>query len=86
MNTRAYTLRIVQDREVMWIPLSILAEEYGRSTRLMREWAETGFIIELGYAVRKDETGHWIIGVPHGLYRNFRNVRNPSVVNSPQSI
>jgi hypothetical protein len=81
-----YAPRIIQDKEVTWIPLSMLADEYNRSPRLMRRWAESGFIVELGYALRYDETGHWIVGVPHGMYRNFRTYRNPSVVNHPANL
>jgi hypothetical protein len=86
MEERKYAPRIVQDKEVTWIPLSMLAEEYNRSTRLMRQWVQTGFVLELGYAVRRDETGHWIVGVPHGLYRNFRKNRNQPVVNQTQNL
>lgn len=58
---------------LVWIPASEIAREYNRTPRLIRVWCSTGFLIELGYRIRRDATGHWIVGVPHSQYRNFRH-------------
>jgi hypothetical protein len=40
----------------------------------MRRWCANGFFIELGYRVRKDETGYWYVGATEGQLRTFRTV------------
>jgi hypothetical protein len=56
---------------VKWVPLSVIAIEYNRVPAAIRQWCSNGFILELGYSLRKDSTGHWIVGVPFSLWDKF---------------
>jgi hypothetical protein len=58
--------------DLVWVSASEIAKEYNRSPRMMRIWCTSGFFIELGFSVRRDETGHWIIGVPQSTYQSFK--------------
>jgi hypothetical protein len=60
-----------RQEEFVWLPISAIAREYNRDPESIRRWCLNGFMIELGYTIRRDETGHWIVGVPQYLYRNF---------------
>ena len=64
------------DADVVWVPVSEVAHEYNRCTLTIRRWCQEGYAITLGYKVKKDVTGHWLIGVPHSEYRTFRTA-NP---------
>lgn len=63
---------MVEAAMIVWLPISELAVEYNRTPRLMRIWCANGFLIELGFRVRRDETGHWIVGVPEPVYQTFK--------------
>ncbi len=67
------TQLIVEEQKVEWLPLTTFAEQYGRHPNSIRQWCRSGFMIELGFYVRKDVTGHWIVGVPSEI----RNVLSP---------
>lgn len=69
--------------ELVWVPISVIAKEYGKSPRMIRKWVHSGFILEIGYFVRRDITGHFIIGVPR---KNFGNFGTNPVVNQTQSL
>ena len=57
---------------MIWLSVSHIAREYNRTPRQMRNWCANGLLIELGYTIRRDETGHWIVGVPQNIYRDFK--------------
>ena len=57
--------------DIVWIPLSEIAIEYRKSPRMIRKWVHSGFILEIGFSVQRDVTGHYLIGVPAEQYRNF---------------
>lgn len=61
---------------ILWVKLSDFARVYNRSSDAIRLWCESGFCVELGFTVRRDVTGHWLIGVPlsHPEAENFRAV------------
>jgi hypothetical protein len=61
----------MRDNERVWIPLSAVAKEYNRHPESIRRWCVSGFLIELGFSIRQDETGHWIVGVPRDQYQKF---------------
>jgi hypothetical protein len=61
----------IRHDELVWLPANAIALEYNRSPRLIRVWCTNGFLIELGYRVRRDETGHWIVGVPLPKFEAF---------------
>jgi hypothetical protein len=75
--------RITKERELTWIPLSLLALEYQKSKETVRLWIKSGFIVEIGFHVKRDVTGHYIIGVPNNEFAKFSH---PSVVNHPTTI
>ena len=57
-----------------WVPLNVIAIEYHRSPESMRLWCVSGFMLELGYSLRKDELGRWQVGVPASLLAHFSEV------------
>lgn len=61
--------------EITWVPVSMIAAEYHRTPQMIRNWVRSGFIVEIGFSVRKDVTGHYIIGVPTSEFRNFASQR-----------
>jgi len=71
---------------LIWLPISAIAREYQKTPQMIRNWVKSGFILEIGYAVRRDVTGHFIIGVPVHLYANFTNNQIQPVVNQTQSV
>jgi hypothetical protein len=76
-------IEVKNQEEVVWLPLSAIAREYQKSAKQIRLWARDGLLIEIGFMVRRDPTGHWIIGVPSSAYRTFRT---QPVVNPTQSM
>lgn len=72
--------------DITWVPLSVIAAEYKRDVETIRRWALSGLLVEVGFVVRKDLTGHWSVGVPENLYSSFSTRATPVVVNSSQSI
>jgi hypothetical protein len=64
--------------EIIWVPVSVIAAEYQRTPQMIRNWVRSGFIVEIGFSVRKDITGHYIIGVPTSEYRNFSTQKSQS--------
>jgi hypothetical protein len=72
--------------DVIWIPLSALAEEYQKSIRVMQYWASNGFLLELGYSLKRDATRHWIVGVKDSEFVKFAKNTKQSVVNQTQSL
>jgi len=71
---------------LIWLPISAIAREYQKTPQMIRNWVRSGFILEIGYSVRRDVTGHFIIGVPVSLYANFANKPIQPVVNQTQSL
>ena len=79
------------ERELTWVPVSVIAAEYQRTPQMIRNWVRSGFIVEIGFSVRRDVTGHYIIGVPTADYEKcanakYANQRNQPVVNQSQSV
>ena len=74
------------NEEITWVPLSLIAQEYKRDIRTIQRWAINGLLVEVGFAVRKDLTGHWSVGVPPDIYRTFETKATPLVVNPPQNL
>lgn len=48
----------VQDQ---WVPISVVAREYQKHTVTLKRWARTGFILHLGFRVRRDPKGQWFL-------------------------
>lgn len=68
---------LTRDGERVWMPISVVAKEYNRHPESIRRWCENGFLIELGFTIRRDETGHWIVGIPHSIFANFSTNATP---------
>jgi hypothetical protein len=62
--------------EITWVPVSVIAAEYQRSPQMIRNWVRSGLIVEIGFSVRRDITGHFIIGVPTSEFRNFSSQKS----------
>ena len=56
--------------EMAWLNPRQLGSLYQKDATTIRLWCSTGFCIELGLVVRKDATGHWLVGIPssHSLF------------------
>jgi hypothetical protein len=67
----------LQDPDLVWLPISTVAEIYNRHPESIRRWCVNGFMIELGYMLRQDETGHWIVGVPRYIYTRITTNSTP---------
>jgi hypothetical protein len=66
------------NEEITWVPVAVIAAEYQRTPQMIRNWVRSGLIVEIGFSVRKDVTGHYIIGVPTSEYRNFSTQKSQS--------
>lgn len=71
---------------ITWVPLSVVATEYKRDVETIRRWAISGLLVEVGFVVRKDITGHWSVGIPENIYSTFSTRATPVVVNQRQSL
>jgi len=59
------------DGDTVWVPVSDFAVEFNKNPVTIKHWIANGFLLELGYRVKRDFTGHWIIGIPTTEY--FKN-------------
>lgn len=58
--------------DVVWVPTGELAHEYGRTQRTIIRWATEGFLLSLGYQLRRDLKGHWLVGVSREEHAKFQ--------------
>lgn len=67
------TIPLLMNRPTLWLTVSNFAKKMNRQPITIYKWCESGFIVELGYLLRKDCTGRWSIGIPHKheSYLNF---------------
>lgn len=61
----------MDNEELAWVPITVIAVEYKRSPEFIRRWCVSGFILELGYSLRRDLDGRWLVGVPQPLFERF---------------
>lgn len=59
------------EESITWVPVSVIALEYQRTPQFIRRWCSSGYILELGYSLRRDSLGHWLVGVPTPLFERF---------------
>ena len=52
------------ENDMIWVSVSELAEEYHKSRKTILNWIYDGFLIQMGYSLRKDPSGYWYIGKP----------------------
>jgi len=50
----------VHDNTV-WLPLSAVAKEFGKSRQTIHLWCQDGFILTLGYRARRTPKGYWLL-------------------------
>jgi hypothetical protein len=74
------------NEQLVWVPMSVIASEYKRDVETIRRWAISGLLVEVGFVVRKDLTGHWSVGVPPDIYSTFSTRATPVVVNHPANL
>ncbi len=58
----------------VWLDTSEFAKRQLKDVTTVYKWIASGFVVELGYIVHRDSTGHWLIGIPpqHQAYNQFR--------------
>jgi hypothetical protein len=66
------TCRAINDGDVVWVPVSVMAEVFSRNPWTIRRWCIEGYIVQLGYRVKRESRGQWKIGVTPSEYRTFR--------------
>lgn len=44
-----------------WIPVSEVAREYQKTSITIKRWCASGFILRLGYKVKRDPKGRWFL-------------------------
>ena len=44
-----------------WVPVSVVAKEYNKTSVTIKRWAATGFILHLGFRVKRDPKGRWLL-------------------------
>lgn len=72
--------------EKVWVPISSFARVYNRDTETIRRWIISGLIVEIGFSIRKELTGRWLIGVPMSEYSSFSLSCSTPVVKTQQTI
>ena len=60
------------DGDRVWVTPPRLAVEFNKTEMTMRRWCYSGFILSLGYLLRREPRGRWLIGIPLDEYRTFR--------------
>jgi hypothetical protein len=67
-------MKIVDTKSgIVWLDVKQFADTQHKNPVTIRQWCATGFVVELGYLLHCDTTGHWRIGIPphHQSYREF---------------
>jgi hypothetical protein len=44
-----------------WVRVSTVAREYNKSAMTIKRWCASGFMFRLGYRVKKDPKGQWLV-------------------------
>lgn len=56
--------RIDSEDGYNWRTVSEVAREYQKAPITILRWCQEGFLLTLGYRLKRDTTGHWLIGCP----------------------
>lgn len=48
----------------VWVSTREFAQEFRKTNRTVQRWCSAGFVLSLGYRIRRDATGHWEVGIP----------------------
>jgi len=56
-----------------WLDVREFSKKQQKNPVTIRIWCRTGFLVELGFVIERDVTGHWKIGVPesHPAHAQF---------------
>jgi hypothetical protein len=44
-----------------WIPVSVIAKEYNKNSVTIKRWCSSGFILRLGFRIKRDPKGRWML-------------------------
>jgi hypothetical protein len=47
-----------------WVTIADVARRLGKTRQTVHNWVTSGFILTLGYRVRRDYTGYWLLYPP----------------------
>ena len=58
---------------IVWLDTEEFAIRQCKGGSTIRRWCNSGFIVELGFLLRRDPKGYWQIGIPlqHQAYAQF---------------
>ena len=60
---------------MIWLTVREFAAKQNRHRLTIYRWVADGFVLELGFKLRRDVTGHITIGIPsdHPAFSDFRS-------------
>jgi hypothetical protein len=47
-----------------WLTIADVARRVGKTRQTVHNWVVSGFILTLGYRVKRDYTGYWLLQPP----------------------
>lgn len=48
-------------QQTEWVPVSQIAREYQKHPMTIKRWCTSGFILHLGFRIKKDPKGRWLL-------------------------
>jgi hypothetical protein len=60
---------------VLWLTVREFAAKQNKRPVTIYKWVADGFVLELGFRLRFDATGHITIGIPHD-HQSFQDFRS----------
>lgn len=54
----------VDQNGIMWVPIGDVARDFQKARWTLIRWARDGFLLRLGYNVKRDLSGYWYVGRP----------------------
>jgi hypothetical protein len=60
--------------ETTWLTVREFATKQEKRPVTIYKWISEGFVVELGFRINRDATGHWKIGIPqdHASFHDLR--------------
>jgi len=52
------------DDSTLWVSMTEIARLYGKQRMSVYRWCVEGYLIELGYKLKREPKNRWLIGVP----------------------
>ena len=53
------------EHDIVWVSAQEFADEYHKSRGTIGNWIETGYILQMGFRLKRDISGFWLIGKPY---------------------